>query len=127
MPSKVCNHPGCRSRVPMSERYCDAHRRTASAERNREYDKRSRNIEHDRFYHSRPWKEIRDRVMRESGGLCVKCSEIGLIVKADVVDHIVPVGADWSKRLDIENLQPLCHGCHAIKTADDVRRYGEGA
>jgi 5-methylcytosine-specific restriction protein A len=49
-----------------------------------------------------------------------------MTVDADVVDHIIPIEVDWSKRLDKSNLQPLCHSCHAKKTADDVREYGRG-
>lgn len=50
-----------------------------------------------------------------------------MIVNADVVDHIVPIEHDWSLRLDVKNLQPICHACHARKTADDEKQYGRGA
>jgi len=127
MPRKVCNSPGCNALVPMSERYCDKHRKDEVKRRNDDYDTNRRNQEHARFYHSAAWKAARDKVMREWGGLCKACADIGFVVKADVVDHIVPIEHDWSQRLDTENLQPLCHSCHAKKTADDERRYGRGA
>jgi 5-methylcytosine-specific restriction protein A len=110
----------------MSERYCDEHRRDVVKNRNKDYDDKRRNRDHDRFYHSAEWKIKRDAIMKWHGGLCVMCEQNGLVVNADVVDHIVPIGVDWSLRLDGDNLQPLCHACHAVKTAEDKKRYGEG-
>ncbi|PAE58568.1 HNH endonuclease, partial [Bacillus licheniformis] len=31
---------------------------------------------------------------------------------ADMVHHIVEVKQDWSKRLDLSNLESLCNACH---------------
>ena len=47
--------------------------------------------------------------------LCVECERHGRVRAAADVDHIVPLhrgGADA-----VENLQPLCRPCHAVKTA----------
>lgn len=112
--------------VPMSERYCEAHRRDAIKHKNEVYDHNHRNREHDRFYHSKEWKAVREQVIREHGGLCVKCDMVGIVCKSDVVDHIIPIEVDYSKRLDITNLQPLCHQHHAWKTADDLKLHRRG-
>ncbi|MGX4764243.1 HNH endonuclease [Holzapfeliella sp. JNUCC 72] len=48
--------------------------------------------------------------------MCRKCFADGIIRKADVVDHIIPLKVDWNRRLDPTNWQPLCHTCHNIKT-----------
>ncbi|MGJ0995757.1 HNH endonuclease [Enterococcus casseliflavus] len=42
---------------------------------------------------------------------------------ATLADHIIPVRVDWSKRLDKDNIQPLCESCHAIKTKEDKIKY----
>ena len=39
-----------------------------------------------------------------------------IIKIGDVVDHIIPIRMDWSKRLEPTNLQTLCHACHNKKT-----------
>lgn len=126
MPRKVCNTPGCNKLVPYNERYCDEHRRDEVKRRNESYDNDRRDPRATRFYNSSAWKSVRDKVMRDAGGLCRSCQEHDMTVDADVVDHIIPIEVDWSKRLDKSNLQPLCHSCHAKKTADDVREYGRG-
>ncbi len=114
MPSKVCNQAGCHALVPMSERYCEAHRREVIKHKNEVYDHNHRNREHDKFYHSKEWKTVREQVM------------IGIVNDANVVDHIITIEVDYEKRLDITNLQPLCHQHHALKTADDLRRNRRG-
>ena len=124
MPKKICNHPGCNELVPMTERYCLAHKRDVKKKRDQSYDKDRRNKEFDKFYHSADWKKMRNFVMLEHGGLCCQCARIDMTVPADVVDHIIPIEVDWNARLKRENLQPLCHHCHNKKTAADKVTYG---
>jgi 5-methylcytosine-specific restriction protein A len=52
--------------------------------------------------------------------LCRHCSARGLIVAAVLVDHIQPLMQGGTHA--VENLQPLCVQCHAVKTAEDQRR-----
>lgn len=111
----------------MHETYCSEHKREAKQTIGSEYNKNKRNSKHQKFYSSREWRRVRKSVMEEFGGLCKMCAKFDMIVEADVVDHIVPISADYSKRLEKDNLQPLCHSCHNKKTADDLLRYGEGA
>ena len=127
MPKKICNQINCHTLIPMSERYCAAHKREVVKETNKSYDKYNRNKEHTKFYNSTEWRELRRVVLEHSGGLCVKCMEFDIVTKANVVDHIIPIEKDYTKRLDITNLQPLCHACHNKKTADDEVLYGRGA
>lgn len=65
----------------------------------------------------RPWQRRRDRQLRENP-LCAKHYERGMYVQATQVDHIVALingGADTD-----DNLQSLCHECHAEKTRRDL-------
>jgi 5-methylcytosine-specific restriction endonuclease McrA len=59
------------------------------------------------------WAAIRQKVLRDSGGVCAKCGEDG----ACEVDHIV------SRRLggsnEYNNLQALCRNCHARKSSSE--------
>jgi len=124
MPKKICNAPGCNTLVSMKERYCKEHSKELSSLSAKDYNKNRRNKEHQKFHNSKAWKELRKLVLSRSGGLCVICLKLDMQTKADVVDHIIPLTHDYSKRLKIENLQPLCHACHNRKTAEDLKLYG---
>jgi len=122
MAKKICNYPGCNELVEMKDRYCTAHRiekKEAVKQKNRRYDEKLRNKKHDKFYHSKAWKSVRDMAMKQTGGLCVECLKLGMTVKADVVDHIIPLEKDYSLRLNLTNLQPLCHSHHNKKTINE--------
>ena len=76
---------------------------------------------------------IRDRVDTTSAGdasatlvlaaepLCRHCAERGQVTPADLVDHIIPLP---SGNYSIDNLQPLCSRCHAVKTAAERTAKG---
>lgn len=66
------------------------------------------------FYNSKVWRNTSKLILMEHDYLCKACGGI-----ATMVDHIVPTKVSWDKRLDKENLQPLCWGCHNKKTAKE--------
>ena len=111
-PKKPCAYPNCGALVKANERYCDKHKKY----KYQDYDKYKRNQESRKIYTSSRWKKVRELKMKECGGLCVMCREAGLIVKADVVDHIVEL-KDGGCAYCMDNLQCLCHSCHNKKTA----------
>ncbi|WP_295941636.1 HNH endonuclease signature motif containing protein [uncultured Alistipes sp.] len=47
--------------------------------------------------------------------LCEECQRRGITTLAQVVDHIVPINRGGAK-LDMANLQSLCHPCHNRKS-----------
>ena len=49
--------------------------------------------------------------------LCVKCESKGRITAATEVDHVIPLHQGGTD--DFDNLQALCHDCHAEKTATE--------
>ncbi|MCG3778037.1 MAG: hypothetical protein JW388_0743 [Nitrospira sp.] len=75
----------------------------------------------DRGYDSR-WQKIR-RIKRAQNPLCEHCFTRGVVRLAGLVDHIFPLACGGDHTLG--NLQSLCVGCHAAKSADDRRRYPE--
>lgn len=117
---KPCSKFGCNNLT--RERYCENHiqlEEEARAAQDKFYDENIRNkkdIKYKIFYHSKEWKMARLRRLSIDNGLCQQCLSNKHIVKADVVHHKVPIKADWSKRLDIDNLISWCHNCH---NADD--------
>lgn len=145
---RFCNAAGCREIIPVGKRYCKKHeyiqaevdstykRRRELAgmtdEQRHQYNKRvyrkrmatSAKAKHNynRFYKSTAWRKLSHQTLLKRP-VCVLCLANGIIKKADLVDHIVPIRADWSKRLDPENLQPLCYHCHIEKTREDRQKY----
>lgn len=102
-PKKPCRHPGC---PRLTERdYCEEHEALHRGDRassgKRGYDSR--------------WNRARVRYLKEHP-LCVKCMEEHRLVKATVVDHVVPHRGDAVLFWDESNWQPLCKACHDKKT-----------
>lgn len=127
MPMKPCAKPGCPERVALGTRHCDVHARTV-----RQADDRRRGTAAQRglgYAHQRQ----RERILRAEP-LCRHCRAAGRTRAATELDHIIPrsraVGG-WvikdgvrMRYDDDRNVQPLCHACHAAKSAADAR--GEG-
>ena len=67
-----------------------------------------------RFYSSAQWRRLRNAYISRHP-LCEECELRGRTAAAKMVDHIREV-RDGGPRLDSNNLQALCHQCHAYKT-----------
>lgn len=73
----------------------------------------------------RTWRVIRDRILTRDCGLCQECKRNDRLRPACEVDHILPV---WKGGTDDDgNLESLCHGCHATKTAVEQRERNSTA
>ena len=117
-PLRPCLHPGCTALVRSG--YCERHR-PPRVERRSEDSRRWR-----RWYSLLVWTDdLRpEQLAREP--FCRECAAHGLRVYATDVDHVVPHDGDWSKFIDPENLQSLCHSCHGRKTAAESRAKARG-
>lgn len=71
--------------------------------------------QYDAFYHSQAWKKVRLQALKRDYYLCQICKRRGVIKQADTVDHVIPLREAWDKRLDLNNLQSICHECHNRK------------
>ena len=70
-------------------------------------------------YHTVAWRKLRLSILQDAP-LCVHCEQVGTITLAQMVDHIEPVrlgGNFW----DVDNLQPLCNSCHAVKSGKESK------
>jgi len=108
MPSKaihLCNKPGCQSLT--RERYCVSHHQEYHR-----YNEERTDKELVRFYYSKEWQRVRELVLQRDNYLCVRCRQAGIIKPAEMVHHIVPLKIDYTKRLEIDNLESLCEACH---------------
>jgi 5-methylcytosine-specific restriction endonuclease McrA len=57
------------------------------------------------------WAGIREKVLRNSGGICGMCGGDGAVE----VDHIIPRHAGGTS--EPHNLQAICRKCHGLKSA----------
>lgn len=68
----------------------------------------------------RPWRRLREQVLKRDGHLCQSCRSKGELVLANEVDHIVPLAEGGT---DSEaNLQAICRSCHDAKTKAEAAR-----
>lgn len=74
-----------------------------------------------RFYKSKEWIELREKILKENHYECVWCKEKGKISKAEQVHHVQYVKKHPELALSeyytykgkqYRNLIPLCHDCH---------------
>ena len=105
-PKRPCSYPGCPELT--DERYCDRHRGAG----NRYYDRNLRSRRSDAFYKSKAWQAARQARLTRDNHMCRECLREGRITPANTVHHIVEITEDWSKRLDLDNLESLCASCH---------------
>ncbi|MCY8074263.1 HNH endonuclease [Bacillus haynesii] len=108
-PLRECKAHGCKTLT--REGYCSDHKHVKQEE-TKHYNKHSRNKTITSFYKSTEWKRTRELVLLRDNRLCQRCLREHRFTHADMVHHIVEVKQDWSKRLDLSNLESLCNACH---------------
>ena len=125
-PPRPCTKPGCRALVRGASR-CPAHPyppRERDPEKAKAYDQ-ERGSARARGY-DKDWEDVR-RAKLTRDPCCEPCEVEGRTTAATEVDHKVPL-RDGGARLDPDNLQSICHGHHARKTARETReRRGRGS
>ena len=105
---KPCRQSGCPVLIDQSG-YCEKHKKKAWES----------NTHRSKRLTGRPWRRLRDIVIRRDKGLCQPCYKAGIVTAFKDVDHVVPVSKGG---LDIQsNLQCICKDCHDIKTATENR------
>lgn len=107
-PAKPCRHPGCPELT--AGMYCVEHGKLHVHDRT---------TSSGRGYNSK-WRKARSRYLK-AYPLCKLCKQQGKLVKATVVDHIIPHRGDEQLFWDESNWQPLCKSCHDHKTMTEDR------
>jgi 5-methylcytosine-specific restriction protein A len=97
---------------------CEKHRR----QDRKEQDER-RGSAASRGYDAR-WARASKAYLAEHP-LCVLCEAAGLVVAAQVTDHIKPHKGNEKLFWDQNNWQALCKACHDLKTTREGR-WGQG-
>ncbi|WP_454264330.1 HNH endonuclease [Staphylococcus cohnii] len=71
------------------------------------------NKEYTTFYNSTQWRKLRQQVLIRDNYLCQHCLDEGVVNDKNlIVHHKIELKRDWSKRLDMENLEVVCFSCH---------------
>lgn len=92
-------------------------------ERKRDAD-RNRGTSTQRGYDA-AWREVRAQHLADPWNrLCCRCRAEGVTRQFALVDHVVPIAVDPSRRLDLTNLQSLCRAHDAEKQREDFANYG---
>ncbi len=65
------------------------------------------------LFESEDWKFLRSYVLRKHQYTCQHCGTRNVRLH---VDHKIPITVDWSRRLDLLNLQVLCEDCNVGKS-----------
>ncbi|WP_151899715.1 HNH endonuclease [Sulfurimonas sp. NW15] len=115
MPSisrKICGKHGIYTGAKCSE---------CKAERDKHYNKTSRNEEATAFYNSTKWRKVRKQVLIRDGGVCCVC---GCANQKMIVDHIKEI-SDGGCKLCYDNLRTVCVSCHNTITAENKKNRGQ--
>jgi 5-methylcytosine-specific restriction protein A len=115
---KPCAKPGCPNLT--HGKYCEAHAHLEAedkAQYSKFYDRYKRDGGAQKFYQSAEWRKLRALKISQTP-YCERCYKEGRMTPAEVVDHIVEISDDPSRRLDPSNLAALCIPCHNKKTAE---------
>lgn len=83
-----------------------------------------KNTASEDFYLSQEWRELRFKILRKYGSVCMACFRPGRPGFPMHVDHIKPRSKYPELQLDPDNLQVLCADCNLGKcnySEDDLR------
>lgn len=120
-PKIRCNHGGCRELIDFNETHCSKHKQKRVYYKTEYHDRKENEGKYFKFYRSKSWRKASE-LYRLKYPCCEDCLDEKTIKKADVVDHVVELRDDWSKRLDETNYRSLCHFHHNRKSARERQR-----
>lgn len=78
--------------------------------------------ERDSFYKSAEWTRLAAEVKVRDNSECQVCKSQGGLQRYKLITHhIIPLTADYDKRLDKDNLITVCHACHNTLHYNNVK------
>lgn len=114
---RACRSPACCRTTSHVSGFCPG-----CLSKRRAADDQQRGSAAERGYGTR-WQKARATYLA-SHPLCKQCDQRGLIVRATVVDHIIPHKGDQNLFWSRDNWQSLCKPCHDKKTATEDGGFG---
>ncbi|WEV36226.1 HNH endonuclease signature motif containing protein [Lactobacillus sp. ESL0677] len=135
MQLKRCRYATCNNLIPKSGiPYCKLHaylyhpykfKCKHRAGYYRQYNRLKRDPIANQFYHSKEWRQLSDRLRKQSFYTCQVCGRTKDGSSMLVVDHIIPLKVQPSLRLTRSNLWVLCKECHYWKTKLEQKIYSD--
>lgn len=126
---RECKEVGCHNLTREENGYCEEHQDVAMKkilERRKRLFNKNPNCAtsiYNTFYRSYKWISKRSRIMQQYDYLCVNCKGTEREgTPSETVHHIEEIRLAWDKRLDNDNLIPLCEECHK----EIHKRYRKG-
>ena len=87
------------------------------------YPERRRDSEADRFRNTQVWRRTSERIKQRDLNCCRMCLKAGILENRELsVHHIIPIAADYGKRLDDDNLITLCRYHHEQAERGAIRK-----
>ena len=106
------------------KRYCQVCRKIheGRCEHPQQYGKYGkRNSAADKFRNSQSWRRKTAVILERDFHCCRLCASAGVVCTRDLsVHHIIPLAADFDKRLDDDNLITLCRYHHEQAERRDI-------
>lgn len=115
----------CGARIPFGKSRCEKCQKDYDKIRMESAERKADKSEVRKFRASREWQAKREAVLAKCNYLCQDCLAKGRYTVATEVHHIVPLYVDFTKRLDDDNLRPLCHDCHEVYSQEARRKWNE--
>ena len=136
----LCNK--CGDKIPYRQKYCNKCKAKAEVEREQIQKVKSKKYNSDRyirdkesdsyrlFYLSKEWKDKRNQILKKYNYECAMCKSLCQFTPATDVHHILNLKDNFEKRLDDDNLIPLCYHCHhdivhklKLNNKDKINKY----
>lgn len=120
---KTCK---CGKIIDYNQMYCNECESKIQQEKtqhNKHYDKNVRNSNSNKkyteFYHCKEWETTRDYINTKYNGICLySYLVLHEVVYVGTVHHIEELKDNWDRRLDVNNLIPLCLEIHNMIHAE---------
>ena len=134
MQLRTCRYPTCNNLIPINQvnpfckehvsYYKERHYNPYHKTDYKRYNRYKRDTKANAFYHSREWTQLARSIKQEQFFTCQCCGRTKDGKSYLVVDHIIPLKVDKSRRLSRSNLWLLCKQCHYWKTKLEQEIYG---
>lgn len=118
IPKKKCSITNCKTLIDIRKDYCEEHKEFNYDNQRYKNDKEVR-----RTYNNSQWKSVRKATLMRDDYMCMYCmaNGNGNMVKAEVVDHFMPIRDSYDDRYDMNNLVSACTSCNTLKYYDEVK------
>lgn len=103
----------CGLLIPIDKKLCSDCYKKRSNKYSKTYKIRRTDIKEQKFYVSKLWFRVRDKIRNRDNKLCLMCLAEHRITKVECIHHIIELKEDWNLRFNNNNLISLCKEHHS--------------